>query len=125
MIKKFVLYNFKYFFKKRKESEYYSWFLATSFTALGFTFNVATIFFFILGAYYSNIKFEYPSFVLIVVPWVTIFFFIFLNKSFKNKIIQESREPIDQKMRIIFWIYYITSLIIYSYAMSFYSARVY
>lgn len=125
MIKQFILYNFQYFHKKRKEPEGYSWFLAVGFTSMGFAFNAATILFLYFGNYRSDLKFENPGYLLVGLPWLVIFLIIFFNRPFKQLILQESYQPMDQKWRLIFWVYYLVTVIVYSFALSFFSRSVY
>lgn len=121
MFKQFFLYNFIYFSKRLKETDDKAWFSTSGVMAFAFAFNIATILFIILGKYYSNLKVPSPGFVLIGVPWLVLFLVFFFNKPLKNYVIKNRTATNNSKWRLIFWVYYIITGIVYAYSLSFYS----
>ena len=122
MLRKFLLYNFLYFSRRLKETDDQAWFSTTGFLALAIAFNIATVLFVTLGDFYKNIDVPYPGYVLIGIPWLLSFAALFFSKSLKGYVLRNRREPIDKKWRLIFWIYFISTVLIYAFAMSFYSS---
>lgn len=122
MFKQFLLYNFIDFSRRLKETDDKAWFSTSGFISMAFAFNAATVLFVILGKYYPNLKIPSPGFILIGVPWLLFFLLIFLNKSLRNYVVKKRTEKINPKWRLVFWAYYIVTVIIYAYSMSFYSS---
>lgn len=127
MIKRFALYNFQFFWRKRKESEESAWFSTAGILSMGFAFNIATILFVTLGYLYPKFlfRFDYPAYVLIGIPWGILFFIFFLNAPLKKAVIKERFKPVDKRWQLIYWIYFIVTVIIYAFSMSYYSNSVY
>lgn len=116
-----ILYNFQYFSRVLKEEDGKAWFSTAGFVALAITFNVSTCLFLILGTFYTDLKINNPGYVLIGIPWVINFILIFFNKSLKDYVHRKRSKPINKSYRLYFWIYYVLSLVIYSFSLSYYS----
>ena len=121
MIRKFALYNYKFFYQKQGETEDFAWFSTSGVLALGFAFNISTVLFYYLGNYRPDIRFENPGYILFGIPWIIMFLFFFFNYPLKRKVLKEKAESIDKKWKIVYWVYYIATGLIYSYFLSYYS----
>jgi anti-sigma-K factor RskA len=121
MIKKFAIYNYQFFWQKRKESENLAWFSTSGFLSMGYMFNITAILHLVLGLCFAEVKLENPAIVLIAIPWSIIFSIIFFNKSLKSAVIRERNKPVNRQWRIYFWVYYVITVIIFAHSMSFYS----
>ena len=116
-----VLYNFQYFTRKLKEDEDVAWFSTSGFVSMAITFNISTVLFLIIGNGWISIKIENPGYVLIGAPWIIVFGLIFFNSNLNKYVKKNKTNLIKQEWKIYFWLYYITTAIIYAFAMSYYS----
>jgi hypothetical protein len=125
MIKKFIIYNYQFFFQKRKEEVDLAWFSTIGIISLGFALNVATILFLVLGYGFPSLKLKNPADIIIGIPWGIIFLLLYFNGSLKRDMQKIRFKPISKEWRLYYWVYYILTGIIYIYAMTYYSQQVY
>ena len=118
---KFAVYNFQYFFKKRKENEDVAWFSTSGILALGFAFNASTILFLVFGYYADLYVPENPGYIFFGIPWAIFFIAIFFNKRLKKTVVNNKINSIESTWKYAYWAYYILSGVIYAYSMSYYS----
>jgi len=118
MIKNFFIYNYQYFWKKQKKDEWLSWYLTVGSIALGFTFNISTILFYYIMEFEPTLRFENPMYILWLGPFIIIFALLYFLKPLKLSVEEKRNEEIDKKWKIIYWVYYILTGIIYAFALS-------
>lgn len=121
MILQFLAYNFKDFSKRLNYSDNQAWFFSAGSLAMAFGFNIASILFYLISTHYVDIYIENPGYVIVGIPWLITFLILFFNKSLKKKTLKQKFEPIKPFWRIMFWVYYALTILIYAYAMSYYS----
>jgi uncharacterized membrane protein len=121
MLAKFLTYNYYYFSKKRNESEFISWLFTIGIVSMGFAFNIAAVLFviYIYSNPSNNIK--NPGYVLVGMPWLILFIILYFNTNLKRSAKQRLDVKSYREYRLVYWVYFILTIIIYSYAMSYFS----
>lgn len=120
-LKQVLLYNFQYFARRLHESDDKAWFSTSGFVALAITLNISAVLFLVIGHSWVEVEIANPGYVLIGIPWLLVFLLLFFNQRNKRYVLNKRGGAINQRWRLYFWIYYIISMIVYAFAMSFYS----
>ena len=98
-----------------------AWFSTSGILAMGFAFNAATVLHLIFGYYVDLYIPKNPGYIFFGIPWIIFFLAIFFNKRLKKSVINNKGNEIESAWRYKYWIYYILSIVVYAYSMSYYS----